>query len=576
VSYSKPDDLKTLLSAAERHYGAAHRQMRLWDDLYNRKFKGTISVPQNIPIFQSSTPTHAVDELRDQIRVDEPSVTAAAHGVTKESRKVQDLQAMAGRGWLYEAAREGLVNPYGQARHDLLLRGAGCTKEGMKRDHLRAAIKGEGMPRGFPFTVRAVDPLLLYPSAGTGPLRYMLEVQNRRVMDMWESYPNWSDPIGRELDKENRDNPLREVKWLEFWSWVPNLMDEWSGWYIVEVDGERVLEVPNPYGFVPYSYRYSGLGRANEDANPDKLAIGALWSLEGELREEVRLKTAMYAQWQFHVFPRLIAKGVPAKEVAAMLKVGPGGVLEWPKDGDANNPRWLEVPPPNQQMMESLARIESAISRKVSPALSGERTADYGIHQALQIGQAIKVIGPVRTSLNYLAAQSLEHMAKLVGRFDMTMTVRGKIGEAEVERKVTGATFNEISYEVTFEAVDPAENDRRMLAGLSVHKAGILSDETFWRKYAKDTVEDPDEEAGRIMAEQLQKQLIATGAMLPVVLEQYQLDQTEQQVQDASGQARKGGAEATSRRATMEGVAGQGATGGSEEATQEGQTQGGI
>ena len=294
----------------------------------------------------------------------------------------------------------------------------------------------------------------------------MIEVQDRRVMDIWESYPGWSDPKAKKLSKTQRENPLRPTNWVEYWSWVADPeTGQFEGWYIVEVDKERIIEMPNMLMRVPYTYRYSGMGRANDDGDPSELAVNILGLMDGELEEEIRIKTAMSAQWQFHVFPVLEVKGLTAKEAQGMLQTGPGAILELPTGvGEA---KWLEREAPNAQMLEFLAAIEKNMSQKVSPSLAGGQTADFGIHEALNIGQALKVTQGPRNSLNYMGGQLLDGLAGLMEDFGISMNVHGALDKVEKDRMVTGANFKHRKFSVEFEATDPSENDRRMLALLA-------------------------------------------------------------------------------------------------------------
>ena len=67
-------NLDDILSASDRFYSEAHQQMMDADNLYNQEFFLNIDLPENIAVHKSSKSTQIVDNLRDQIRVDEPVV----------------------------------------------------------------------------------------------------------------------------------------------------------------------------------------------------------------------------------------------------------------------------------------------------------------------------------------------------------------------------------------------------------------------------------------------------------------------------------------------------------------------
>ena len=66
--------LDDIISANEHFYSGAHAQMRVSDNLYNQNYYLSIDLPENITVHKSSKPTQIVDNLRDQIRVDEPTL----------------------------------------------------------------------------------------------------------------------------------------------------------------------------------------------------------------------------------------------------------------------------------------------------------------------------------------------------------------------------------------------------------------------------------------------------------------------------------------------------------------------
>ena len=65
-------NLDDLVSANEHYYNEAHQQMTDSDNLYNQDFFLNIDLPENITVHKSSKATQIVDNLRAQIRVDEP------------------------------------------------------------------------------------------------------------------------------------------------------------------------------------------------------------------------------------------------------------------------------------------------------------------------------------------------------------------------------------------------------------------------------------------------------------------------------------------------------------------------
>ena len=544
--------LAELHTKLETYWGSAHSNARRADAIYNRNFVGLLKLPTGISVHESSTGTLIVDGLRDQVHIDEPLVTFLARGATQKSKAEQEMMEMWGRHVLRTVPEYATVNPFQQAVHDMLLRGATCIK------HL-VDVDAE-----WPWNLRTIDPLTVFPSPGTkNPPRYMLEVQKRYGGDLMEAYPAWADVFeGAQKGKKKRDIETYVATWREWWS-----KDE----VVYEIDGLEVSRKKNPYGLIPYQWAYSGLGRANEDGDPRYLMVGILDSIKGEIEDEVRVKTAQIAQWLYHVFPRLLTQE-NAKVMEKKMQVGPGAVIQY--SGEA--PTWLAQSEPNQTMLLFLSEIQQNIYKKFGEALESRPAGvDAGIHQALLIGQSLKVLAPVKVSLNSLGANLLNNMGRQMKAMELETNVRGAKEVAGKERTIKGADFGAFNFNVSFEATDPAENDRKMLAGLAVYRANptrpLISDRTYRRQYMRHVVEVEEEETAQILAEQVVTQVIASGVMSQLVLERLMGAQQEQQTTELEQQALQmvegqvGGA----RERVVEGVAGIGA----EVSMQEGEKQ---
>ena len=152
------------------------------------------------------------------------------------------------------------------------------------------------------------------------PLGYIVEKQYRTAGELERAYPNWEN-------KYKDKGPGREVEWLEYWD--PER-------YVCEAEGQMLIEKENPYGFVPYIFEYSGMGKRHYDNDPRHLAIGVLTHVMGELEEEVRLKTSISVQTQMHIFPPILTVDDP-QTVADQFTDGPGKVVKQHLPGPAVN-----------------------------------------------------------------------------------------------------------------------------------------------------------------------------------------------------------------------------------------------
>lgn len=514
----------------ERFYGRAHRAMERADKMHNQDFSGLIDVPYEIRVFLSSTAANIIDGYRNQIRTNEPTVNFQPSSHTRAAERHATMMKKWGYGMLERERLRGAIDPNLQCGFDLLLRGAACKKvvvdvdnmmEPMPKKNSKAFKDWEVRAMNcWPYMSRAIDPLSVFPAPGDyKPLPFMIEKQRRPAAQMWAQYPEWRDP---KRESKEGQNPARLVTWLEYWS-----KDE----YIVEADGEVVFEKENPYGFVPYIFEWSGLGRAHSDADPSHLAVGILTHILGELEEEVRLKTAISVQTQMHVFPPILTTEDPRK-VAAQFGLGPGKVIRHPP---GQPPQYMNYPAPNENLYRFLGAIQENISRIASSALSGGRDpgVQYGVLQAQMVGQALTTIAPIRATLDGIASQTVNMMGSMARKMDLHMSVRGTMEVVEEPFSVSGADFDHMSFEVTFEAVDPAENDRALMVGEALRRAGDISQRTFWEKYLKHVIADPDQEYINLWEESILQQMLQSGALSQIVMDDAMKAQMQQQAEGA-------------------------------------------
>lgn len=526
----RPDNLKESLASLEPYYSEAYRMAERVDDIYEQRFERLFNFEYDVPIHRSSTGSDIVDTFRNQMRTDEPTVRFKAAGPSRTAEEAASLMMRWGRGMLDKERARARIDPNLQCGFDLLLRGAACKK--IVVDMGSVPIEPAG-PRDteahreweaaiadhWPYVTRAIDPLNVFPSPGDArPLQFVFERQRRTAADMWASYPGWRDLKAATLDTKDKNNPARPVEWIEYWCapiYANGKLVE-TGYYIVEADGDRVIDKINPFGFVPYIYEYSGIGRSSADNDPVHMMVGILHKKTGEIEAEVKLKTALSAQAMMHVFPTLLTVEDP-KKVAKQFSVGPGRIVQHPP---GNPPVFMEHPQPNENILRFLAEIKGSLASLHNQALLGERPegVDFGIHQAQLTGQALTQIRHIRSTLNLIGSQTLDMMAKMASVLNLTMTVEGTGEKAEKSRLVHGSDFSHFNFEVDFKVIDPAENDRMLLVGENMRRAGDISRRTFHRVYAPHVVEDPDEEEAAIWTERVLEQMLASGAMAQIVL----------------------------------------------------------
>jgi hypothetical protein len=543
----KPASLTDLKNSLVSYYAGMTERMRRVPDLLDHKYRGMPILPEGVVIHETSTAPTIIDNLVDQVRTDAPTVQFTPRGKTQKDGANKELMELWGHHILRSLDSHSFITPETQLVRDALTRDAACIKFLVDEDALAEAPVRDDFPTQnaftkalrkwradaadtWPFMVRPVDPLRIYPAPGNKrPPDFVVEVQTRVVFDIIQKYGDIWARAGKSA--KTFMDWMSKTEWIEYWS---------ADHFIVEVDRIQIIDVVNPYGILPYAFGYTGRGRLNWDGDPTQLVHPMLLDYTGEMEAEARLKTALDAAWQFYVFPRLLTDDDPRK-VARALQKGPGAVI---KVADmANRPQWLDSPEPSIAALTFLQLIMAAIDKRFPAGLMNRPAGvEAALHQATLIGQALKPLVPVRGLLNRLMSEVLNGLSHMMAVLDLPMNVFGTVGKTTKDRTVKGSDFTHRNFEVKYEATDPSEDDRRILTGLgllrekSAQGIPVISRRTFREVYAPRVMPNSEEEEEQVLVEAVVDQILAGGVLMQVVMEMLgALQQEAQEEQTAQG-----------------------------------------
>ena len=592
----------------EKYHGEKIANQR-YDDLFYEQESEALArerLPEDIPVYRSSLATDVVDQVSDQLRTDEPSVIFGA--LTHSDREMTRKSHL--EGWGKQVVLDDQngqdIDAYSQAGKDLALRGESVIKRlhntNMPKEPVLSQFKGKGRRANFKeakqkwdaemaatsplLPARAVDPLMCFiPPNAVNPLPYIIEHQRRRQVDIWDDYPDWQSNLAKKVwmqdgtetsvSSDELNDPLREVDWLEYWS---------KDRYIVIVDGIELFDKENPYGFVPYAHNYSGMGRSDQRASSANKAASILSKIRGELLSEIVLKTIMFELSQSYVFPRIrVPEG---REEIIKSEMGHRGILTY----DPQDPRgpdsiqWLNPIPINPAVSGFLAEAQNAIARRVNPILSGQGNQDseFGVLEALRIGQATKGIQEITTNLNRLATASIRQAAQMIIALDLKMTVTATAdngGQGFNMKPVDLKTYKQLSVE--FDAIDQLEQTRQQQAGMTLFRGEAITRRTLHTEYLNNVVKSPVEEEIQFGVEAATKAFYNSEPFMQWAIEHHQAKLTEEQSEKERQAVRGqlpigGGAGARSNGGSSPGDAGAGGRAASQTSTVEALAAGGA
>jgi len=544
----EPQDIAVLRENLSKTHGDKRSEQE-WDgDLYNQDPSRVRQyLPNDIPIYQSALATEIVDQVSDSLRTDAPVIRYKPRSRGRDADKERHRARMT--AWGIERLKFDQayadIDPYNQAGLDLALRGEAILKVLHNADFPLKPTRDEFPTRSVYddaladwrtetstmsplLPTQALDPLGVYtpPDAGC-PLPYIVEHQVRRQIDMWEQYPDWKEGVKnkvyrfgideRAMNVDELNDPVREVEWLECWT---------ESHYIIWVGGVEVIRKPNPYGFVPYAHVYSGLGRSDVRGNTAEKAASILSKVRGEIEAEIIGKTIKFELAKLYVFPRIMVPRGTADDIADSLRAR--GIIEYEPEMGPDSIKWLDSPPINTSVAEFMDSVERAIAKRVNPIMRGmaEQESDFGVLEALRLGQATKGIQQIATNLNRLSTNSLNIAASIVQamNFDYEDMRQGD--------------FVEPHFEIEFKAIDPVEETRRHMAGLALYRADrAITKRTLRKEFLDGVITDIEDEEEQEMAERAEEAFYASDAFQQYAIETYIAERQQEMAADARDKA---------------------------------------
>ena len=303
----------------------------------------------------------------------------------------------------------------------------------------------------FPFRVVPLDPLVLLPAANIDNPSFVIENYKRKAYDINEEF-------GQNIQPETED-----VDWLAYW-------DNKNKVYIVKDSLPLNEDTDNVYGFIPYTFFFSGLGKHSPYGKIEDKAVGLLWPLRGLLEEEARVVTAISIALQTMVVPPLLRSGGPDDFVWPM---GPGETQEV---GDMVA-QWLPNIPVNKDFYSLGTIISQQIERAIGEKLFGggrPTGVTTGVMEGMLLEQARKRYRPMVESIEAGYADLLGKMLCLIEK-NLKEPIPGtKLKPSEIHG------YYDLNVHFVHEDI-AAKRINAMIARMLV-MSGIIDLDTAWSK----------------------------------------------------------------------------------------------
>ena len=496
-------------------WGGTHRNWEEDGDYYEGRI--TIEVPEWISDNQKIVPAsgnNKINKAADQFITSETVVKRPPIGKGESAQKKAEMLSkwatLAARGlnrfsmvppyktFGKHLALYGYANKYGPIWDDALWP---LNPSKRRKDYDKLMDKrADSLKQIYPFVVQVPHPskILLDPAEMKQPTFGYL--RNRRARKhLWNTYPDKaSDLQGR---------PYDEVDVLTYWSLDQHVVIVDSADHPIIID-----EKENPYGFVPFSQAFLGLGRDTEYEDTDALSsmcVGFLRRIYSQMRAEA-LQATSINHLIFRMAFQHVLTSMDAQEFNELY--GSQMVIGGLGDDISKAVRWEDVPNVPAWFFQFWGSIKGDIEAGTFGEILGGAKLP-GVETASQHAQitskARQVFNNPIQQINHVASLDVGNMAKLVEVYKDPVTMRGTINGVMNDFTVTGEDFQgNYVFDADIEASDPMEQTARLETLMSLRGApgpygspGAIDYKTFLENMPPMLTTSQDELMERTLAE---------------------------------------------------------------------------
>jgi len=348
----------------------------------------------------------------------------------------------------------------------------------------------------FPFHFKSAHPRNIYFDISDPP-QYIIEFFSRTAISFKETWPEWN---------MGDSKPYDIVEGWEFWS------PKQRAFFIAD---ENILNVPNVYGFIPYSLGFAGFGTESSEGKIEDLVVSMIAPALSAYKMESRMKTAISAGLEYGVYGRPTTSLPPGDDFK--LANAPGEISTIPDVYKFRN----EVPPQvTPDAYRWLGLIDNDEQTVMPNALQGTfaQGVTSGYMGAIGVGQARLRLDALKGEWENTSAAMLDRLLLLIKN-----VVRESVGlfavlpEGKSMQTIRPTEINPRlhHFSVKLDAESPEDRDRRIMLGVRLFMSKALSWETICKEYFNI---EPTRERQRMLIEYalaspLIQQAIAYGAV---------------------------------------------------------------
>lgn len=368
TSAPTPEEISRIRWELEQVYGTWHQQQDEDERFFNLEYEVVASdIPEGYEQVRPPSAKRIVNRATDYATGNMPKLHKPRRLESSDAQDDTTKLEKVGLGFWYRSIAEADLNQLRAWGQMAFLRGAigagllydaDCYPEYPEQRELtdedfKAAKKRVDALRrsSWPFKLLAEDPRYMYPDPATGGKEYIIIAFRRMAYDVKRRWPEWDWMV------PGRPDPVSPTEWLDFMAY----WDQEFKYYGVGAEQTGSLHAPlmklgevpgvleHEYGFLPYFFRYVGLGQAM--GKPEHKGKGMLTDVRDLLKVEARRETHLDAIIAQNAFP------VPVAQDNVQVDMSLGGVVRVPSNKSVRDA--FELVRPQTPVSDVLAAIRA-------------------------------------------------------------------------------------------------------------------------------------------------------------------------------------------------------------------------
>lgn len=498
----KPEDISALRWELEKVYAPWHQQQDGDDRFYELEYNVVATdIPDGYEQVRPPSAKRIVNRATDFATGNMPRLHKPRRLESADAQDDSTLLEKVGHGFWYRAIAEADANQLRAWGQMAFLRGAigagllfdpaaypEYPDQGeMPDDEWKDEKKRIDALRrsAWPFKLLVEDPRYMYPDLATGGKEYVIIAFRDMAFDVKRRWPEWDWMV------PGRPDPVSPTEWLDFMAyWDPEYKYYGIGGEITGSLHTPLLKLGEPqgviehgFGFLPYFFRYVGLGKGF-GSKPEHRGKGMLTDVHDLLKVEARRETHLDAIIAQNAFP------VPVAQDNVQVDMSLGGVVRVPANKDVREAFQLVRPQtPVTEVLAAIRENKRNLEEATVPSSFGgvNETGVYSFQHSAQLIAAGRAgLKAVVESLEKTVEWATAGFYKLVeNKVPGPVSVWGK---GMGEREFLSVSKNDIKgdYEVyaTLEPALPIDTSKDIQDGQSLYEHGLIPGRDWLETYA--------------------------------------------------------------------------------------------